>query len=604
MERALVEQVVDALAGRHLAACVLALDGALGAGVERLLLALARAPRAARSSDAQTCQPFRVPACLSGSLQRQWRARRTANELRFRLDWPEDGADQPEDALSDFSFEWDEEPEVVAFPEPAEPTFLEPLETVDAGRDTAFLDSTGALDTVRRALDENNDALRQLSEAVYELATNVRALVDEVDKMPPPVSITSDSPAGDVAATAMVTISGEITSAIARLAGELNETRQEMQGVMDDVVAAAGGAGVEGPNQPRIIVELDRVHSELQVLKRRLPVRAARELDATEIAEQVAEIVLAVLEPGGAPEPPKRRRQLKAEPVEAPPRARPSASVRSALTDELEPPSLLAAYAAGYFPMPVDGEIGWFSPDPRAIIPLDGLRVVAIAAAVDAAHARRRSNADFGAVIPPAPIRRGRTGGSTSRSSTRTSGCTRSGYAHASKRGTTMTRWPEGCTAWRWAGCSPASRCSAPVATRSKVALVAPVERLRAGGGILLDMQWLTPHLESLGAIEVPRDEYLSLLAGAVARPQLGGAFQPLNSRRAPRPAGRSRRSAPSSGARRRRRSSVRSTRRVARSRKSSALSCCSTSAAARLPSRGAPRPQSAAAAGMDSMWP
>lgn len=55
----------------------------------------------------------------------------------------------------------------------------------------------------------------------------------------------------------------------------------------------------------------------------------------------------------------------------------------------------------------------------------------------------------------------------------------------------------------------------------SKVALVGLVERLRAGGASLLDVQWLTPHLASLGAVEVPRVRYHELLDRAVAQPQM-----------------------------------------------------------------------------------
>jgi leucyl/phenylalanyl-tRNA--protein transferase len=55
----------------------------------------------------------------------------------------------------------------------------------------------------------------------------------------------------------------------------------------------------------------------------------------------------------------------------------------------------------------------------------------------------------------------------------------------------------------------------------SKVALVSLVERLAAGGATLFDVQWLTPHLESLGAIEIPRTDYLDRVADAVSRPQL-----------------------------------------------------------------------------------
>jgi leucyl/phenylalanyl-tRNA--protein transferase len=55
----------------------------------------------------------------------------------------------------------------------------------------------------------------------------------------------------------------------------------------------------------------------------------------------------------------------------------------------------------------------------------------------------------------------------------------------------------------------------------SKVALLALVERLRAGGGVLFDVQWSTPHLASLGVVEISRAEYHRRLADALARPQV-----------------------------------------------------------------------------------
>jgi leucyl/phenylalanyl-tRNA--protein transferase len=54
------------------------------------------------------------------------------------------------------------------------------------------------------------------------------------------------------------------------------------------------------------------------------------------------------------------------------------------------------------------------------------------------------------------------------------------------------------------------------VTDASKVALVALVERLRARGFTLLDTQWVTPHLETFGAIEIPRVEYLERLRHAM----------------------------------------------------------------------------------------
>jgi len=50
----------------------------------------------------------------------------------------------------------------------------------------------------------------------------------------------------------------------------------------------------------------------------------------------------------------------------------------------------------------------------------------------------------------------------------------------------------------------------------SKVALMHLVATMRASGMTLLDVQWSTPHLESLGVIEVPRAEYLEALGRAV----------------------------------------------------------------------------------------
>ncbi|MST31904.1 leucyl/phenylalanyl-tRNA--protein transferase, partial [Acidimicrobiaceae bacterium USS-CC1] len=69
----------------------------------------------------------------------------------------------------------------------------------------------------------------------------------------------------------------------------------------------------------------------------------------------------------------------------------------------------------------------------------------------------------------------------------------------------------------------------------SKVALVGLVDRLRAGGGRLLDVQWATDHLRSLGAVERTRDEYHRLLDEALAAPQLrlDGAAPPPDCREA-----------------------------------------------------------------------
>lgn len=88
-----------------------------------------------------------------------------------------------------------------------------------------------------------------------------------------------------------------------------------------------------------------------------------------------------------------------------------------------------------------------------------------------------------------------------------------------------MTCWSAGCTGSRSAVCSPGNRCSTIELGRdaSKVALVTLVELLRASGpegGRLLDVQWQTDHLASLGGvIEVTRADYLDLLEEALTVP-------------------------------------------------------------------------------------
>jgi leucyl/phenylalanyl-tRNA--protein transferase len=57
------------------------------------------------------------------------------------------------------------------------------------------------------------------------------------------------------------------------------------------------------------------------------------------------------------------------------------------------------------------------------------------------------------------------------------------------------------------------------VTDASKVALVGLIERLRARGFVLLDTQWLTPHLARLGAVEIPRAEYKRRLRAALKLP-------------------------------------------------------------------------------------
>jgi hypothetical protein len=116
----------------------------------------------------------------------------------------------------------------------------------------------------------------------------------------------------------MVTMGTEVAASIERLSGELAETKADLQALMDDLVAAASGHGPGSSAAARVAVELGRVHTELQSLKRRLPVRA-KDFDLAEIADHVADAVLLALSGELAAPPKPRATKRKAEPVKAEP---------------------------------------------------------------------------------------------------------------------------------------------------------------------------------------------------------------------------------------------------------------------------------------------
>ena len=188
-----------------------------------------------------------------------------------------------------------------------------------------------------------------------------------------------------------------------------------------------------------------------------------------------------------------------------------------ALGADLEPGTLLAAYRQGLFPMPYDKRrIAWFSPAHRGVIPLDGLRV---------SRSLRRSmrryevrmDSRFRAVME-ACADPARKGGWINRDFVDAYARLHElGWAHSVEVYDESDRLVGGLYGVRierlFAGESMFHR--APDA--SKVALVHLVDWLRDAGAELLDVQWTTPHLESLGAIDISRDDYLTRLASAIA---------------------------------------------------------------------------------------
>ena len=169
-----------------------------------------------------------------------------------------------------------------------------------------------------------------------------------------------------------------------------------------------------------------------------------------------------------------------------------------------------------------DGTIYWHDPDPRAIIPLDGLHVSrSLGRRIRRGGYEIRWNTAFRQVIEacaaPGPGRE-----STWISEDIISVYTQlheTGFAHS------VETWMDdelvggiygvavGCL---FAGESMFSR----VTDASKIALVHMVERLNKAGCRLFDIQFLTKHLKQFGAIEIPREEYQKRLKQALAREQ------------------------------------------------------------------------------------
>jgi len=181
---------------------------------------------------------------------------------------------------------------------------------------------------------------------------------------------------------------------------------------------------------------------------------------------------------------------------------------------------LLRAYSVGMFPMAVNarGTIGWFSPDPRGLLPLDEKFHIP--------HGLRRTlkrqrftvtvDTEFPAVIRACAKTHGDTWISPQ---ILRSYCQLHEEGHAHSVETRLEgRLVGGLYGVHLGGAFFGESMFHTETDASKVALVALVERLRARGFVLLDTQWITPHLAQFGAFEVPRREYLGGLSAALQR--------------------------------------------------------------------------------------
>jgi leucyl/phenylalanyl-tRNA--protein transferase len=183
----------------------------------------------------------------------------------------------------------------------------------------------------------------------------------------------------------------------------------------------------------------------------------------------------------------------------------------------LDPDFLLVAYCNGYFPMASHrrGPIEWYSPDPRAIIPLNGLHVSrSLRRTLKRNVFTVRINTAFESVIRAC----------AGRAETWISEEIIAAYTELHHRGFahSVESWHDeqlvgGLYGVAIGGAFFGESMFSRMTDASKVALVHLVERLKRRGFTLLDTQFMTEHLRALGAIELPRRSYLRLLSKALA---------------------------------------------------------------------------------------
>jgi len=180
---------------------------------------------------------------------------------------------------------------------------------------------------------------------------------------------------------------------------------------------------------------------------------------------------------------------------------------------EITPQVLLRAYSIGMFPMADSAEdptLFWVDPEERGIFPLDGLIVSrSLAKLVRSDRYEVRVDQDFDAVIE------GCAGGGADRPKTWINERIRKLYRDLFHKGFvhTVEAWRDGelvggLYGVQMGGAFFGESMFHSARDASKVALVHLVARLRKAGATLLDTQFVTPHLATLGAVEIPRADY------------------------------------------------------------------------------------------------
>jgi leucyl/phenylalanyl-tRNA---protein transferase len=186
---------------------------------------------------------------------------------------------------------------------------------------------------------------------------------------------------------------------------------------------------------------------------------------------------------------------------------------------DLEPSTVIHAYRRGIFPMEVTalpGALAWWSPDPRGILPLDRLRVTR-SMRQSARRYEIRVDTCFARVIRGCADPSRDDGWITEDFIAAYGRLHELGWAHSVEAFDRDGQLAGGLYGVRIHGLFAGESMFHLRRDASKVALMALVDLMRASGMPLLDMQWCTDHLASLGAIAIERREYLARLTEAVA---------------------------------------------------------------------------------------
>lgn len=190
---------------------------------------------------------------------------------------------------------------------------------------------------------------------------------------------------------------------------------------------------------------------------------------------------------------------------------------------DLEPGTLAAAYRGGLFPMPFGRRrVGWWSPDPRGVLPLDRLNVTR-----SLRRSRHRFDVRFDTrftdVMAACADPHRPHGWITPRFMDAYLRLHQQGFAHSVECFDDAGDLVGGLYGVRMGALFAGESMFHRATDASKVALLHLVEAMQAHGLWLMDTQWSTPHLASLGVVEISRPRYLELLTQAtgsdLARP-------------------------------------------------------------------------------------